>query len=109
MPEGFNGHIAGIPTGPTQPVIGDVIEGLKADLVAVYRAVVALDKRVSESTLNMVEIRPQLIAMKVHTESFPNTLRELHRAFTSTQKTVADFETRLCNLEARIKDGRVGS
>ena len=107
MPEGSNGHPAApSAAGVTQPIGGDVIEGLKADLVAVCRAVVALDKRVSESTVNMVEIKPQLIALKVHTESFPNTLRELRRAFTSTQKAVADFESRLRNLEERMKEQR---
>jgi uncharacterized coiled-coil protein SlyX len=107
MPEGSNGNPAAAPSsGGTQPIGGDVIEGLKADLVAVYRAVVALDKRVSESTVNMVEIKPQLIALKVHTESFPNTLRELRRAFTSTQKAVADFEARLRHLEERMKEQR---
>lgn len=107
MQEGSNGHPAAAPApGVTQPIGGDVIEGLKADLVAVYRAVLALDKRVSESTVNMVEIKPQLIALKVHTESFPNTLRELRRAFTSTQKAVADFDVRLRNLEERMKDQR---
>jgi hypothetical protein len=107
MPEGSNGHpAAAAVSGATQPIGGDVIEGLKADLVAVYRAVVALDKRVSESTVNMVEIKPQLIALKVHTESFPNTLRELRRAFTSTQNAVADFDVRLRNLEERMKEQR---
>lgn len=87
----------------------ETIEALKSDLLMVYRAVVALEKRVNEYTVNMVEIKPQLTALKVHTESFPSALREMRRAQTATQKVVSGFEARLRNLEARVKEAGSGS
>jgi hypothetical protein len=69
----------------------------------VYKAVIALEKRVNEYTVNMVEIKPQLIALKVHSESFPNAIREIRRGQTSIQKAVAGLEERLLNLETRVK------
>src|SRR6266436_2187592 len=76
----------------------DAIEALKSDLMMVYRAVIALEKRVNDSTVNMVEVKPQLIALKVHCESFPNALRELKRSQAATQKTFSEFEARLRSL-----------
>jgi len=81
----------------------EAIEALKSDLLMVYKAVIALEKRVNEYTVNMVEIKPQLIALKVHSESFPNAIREIRRGQTAIQKTVAGLEERLLNLEARVK------
>ena len=81
----------------------EAIEALKTDMLMVYKAVIALEKRVNEYTVNMVEIKPQLIALKVHSESFPNAIREIRRGQTVIQKSVAGLEERLLNLEARIK------
>jgi hypothetical protein len=81
----------------------EAIEALKSDMLMVYKAVIALEKRVNEYTVNMVEIKPQLIALKVHSESFPNAMREIRRGQTVIQKTVAGLEERLLNLETRIK------
>jgi chromosome segregation ATPase len=81
----------------------EALEAVKSDLLMVYRAVVALEKRVNESTVNMVEIKPQLIALKAHTESLPNALREIKRSQVATQKTVSEFEARLRTLETRVK------
>lgn len=81
----------------------EAIEALKTDMLMVYKAVIALEKRVNEYTVNMVEIKPQLIALKVHSESFPNAIREIRRGQTAIQKTVAGLEERLSTLEARIK------
>ena len=81
----------------------EVIEALKSDLLTVYRAVIALEKRVNDSTVNMVEVKPQLIALKVHTESFPSALRELKRSQTATQHAVSELEARLRSLESRVK------
>ena len=86
-----------------------MIEALKSDLLMVYRAVVALEKRVNESTVNMTEIKPQLIALKVHTESLPNALRELRRSHLATQKAVSDCEARVRNLEAGVKGAVISS
>ncbi len=81
----------------------DAIEALKSDMLMVYKAVIALEKRVNEYTVNMVEIKPQLIALKVHSESFPSTIREIRRGQTAIQKSVAGLEERLSKLETRIK------
>ena len=93
----------------TAQTAAEMIEALKSDLLMVYRAVVALEKRVNESTVNMTEIKPQLIALKVHTESLPNALRELRRSQLATQKTVSDCEARLQALEARVKGAAISS
>jgi hypothetical protein len=82
---------------------GDAIEALKSDMLMVYKAVIALEKRVNEYTVNMVEIKPQLIALKVHSESFPSAIREIRRGQTAIQKSVAGLEERLLSLETRIR------
>ena len=82
----------------------EAIEALKSDMLMVYKAVIALEKRVNEYAVNTVEIKPQLIALKVHSESFPNTMREIRRGQTAIQKSVAGLEERLSNLEARLKN-----
>jgi chromosome segregation ATPase len=81
----------------------EAVAALKSDMLMVYKAVIALEKRVNEYTVNMVEIKPQLIALKVHSESFPNAIREIRRGQTAIQKSVAGLEERLLNLEARLK------
>jgi len=85
----------------------EAIDALKADMLMVYKAVIALEKRVNEYTVNMVEIKPQLIALKVHSESFPNAIREIRRGQTAIQKTVAGLEERLLNLEARVRNASI--
>src|SRR5579863_9989466 len=92
-------------TGTIAVNSAEAIEALKTDMLMVYKAVIALEKRVNEYTVNMVEIKPQLIALKVHSESFPNAIRELRRGQTAIQKSVAGLEERLLNLEARMKNG----
>ena len=92
------------PTASNTPTaFAETVDALKADLLTVYRAVIALEKRVNESTVNMVEIKPQLIALRVHSESFPSALRELKRSQIATQKTVSQMEARLQSLESSIK------
>jgi hypothetical protein len=108
MAVGSNADVAGAPeVSPVNSTIAanstGAIEALKSDMLMVYKAVIALEKRVNEYTVNMVEIKPQLIALKVHSESFPNAIREIRRGQTVIQKTVAGLEERLLNLEARIK------
>src|ERR1700722_3560036 len=105
MGGGWNAGVPGV--GSVNSTIGansaEAIEALKSDMLMVYKAVIALEKRVSEYTVNMVEIQPQLIALKVHSESFPNAIREIRRGQTAIQKSVAGLEERLLNLEARLK------
>jgi chromosome segregation ATPase len=105
MGTGSNAGVAGMSSvnGTIAANSVEAIEALRSDMLMVYRAVIALEKRVNEYTVNMVEIKPQLIALKVHSESFPNAIREIRRGQTAIQKTVAGLEERLLNLEARIK------
>lgn len=101
MPDGsFFPPVTSTNSAPSQPS-SEVIEAIKGDLLTVYRAVIALEKRVNESTVNLTEIKPQLIALKVHTESFPSALREMRRSSVVTQKLVAEFDARLRLLETR--------
>jgi hypothetical protein len=106
MAVGPNASVAGIAANTADASIASnsaaAIEALKTDMLMVYKAVIALEKRVNEYTVNMVEIKPQLIALKVHTESFPNALREIRRGQTTAQKTLAEFESRLDKLEALV-------
>ena len=109
---------AGSNTGVAEPVgassvnstiaanSAEAIEALKSDMLMVYKAVIALEKRVNEYTVNMVEIKPQLVALKVHSESFPNAIREIRRGQTAIQNSVAALEQRLLNLESRISKVR---
>src|SRR6202161_3824605 len=108
MRAGSNAGLAGMTgVGSVNSAIGansaEAIEALKSDMLMVYKAVIALEKRVSEYTVNMVEIKPQLIALKVHSESFPNAIRELRRGQTAIQKSVTGLERRLLTLDARLK------
>ncbi len=107
MAAGPNHGVAGITGSPAEGSIAansaGAIEALKSDMFMVYKAVIALEKRVNDYTVNMVEIKPQLIALKVHTESFPNALREIRRWQTATEKTIAEFEARLAKLESLLK------
>jgi hypothetical protein len=108
MPAGPDGRSTASALPATTVGSAEVIEALKSDLLMVYRAVVALEKRVNEYTVNAVEIKPQLIALKVHSESFPSALREVRRSHTATQKVISDFEERLRILEARVKGAGAG-
>lgn len=108
MGAGSNAGIAGTAglsaaNASIAPNSTEAIEALKSDMLMVYKAVIALEKRVNEYTVNMVEIKPQLIALKVHSESFPNAMREIRRGQTAVQKSIAGLEERLLNLEARLK------
>jgi hypothetical protein len=102
-----NGSIAGASAGDSVSAkiaanSAEAIEALKSDMLIVYKAVIALEKRVNEYTVSMVEVKPQLTALKVHSESFPNAMREIRRGQTGIQKSVAGLEERLLKLEARI-------
>ena len=112
MGAGSNAGTTGVAgVGSVTSAIGansaEAIEALKSDMLMVYKAVIALEKRVSEYTVNMVEIKPQLVALKVHSESFPNAIREIRRGQSAIQKSVAVLEERLSNLEARLKKASV--
>jgi hypothetical protein len=75
------------------------IQAIKKDLMMLYRAVLALEKQVVETAVNTSDVRPQLLALKVHTDSIPHVLREARRLNTAA---IADCEARLSALEAKI-------
>ena len=93
---------AGLVATPQSQVPGEVIEALRSDLLAVYRAVLALEKRVNETAVSTADVRPHLIALKVHTESFPNAMRELRRLQTAADQAISDLDARTRKLEAQI-------
>jgi|SRR5580704_9045130 hypothetical protein len=75
------------------------IQAIKKDLMMLYRAVLALEKQVLETAVNTSDVRPQLLALKVHTDSIPHALREARRVNTAA---IADCEARLSALEAKV-------
>lgn len=85
-----------------EPAPSEILEALKNDLLTVYKAVLALEKKVIETAVSSADVRPQLVALKAHTESFPNALREARRSDVAVQKSLAQFEARLRALEARL-------
>ena len=112
MGAGSNAGTTGVAgVGSVTSAIGansaEAIEALKSDMLMVYKAVIALEKRVSEYTVNMVEIKPQLIALKVHSESFPNAFRVIRRGQSAIKNSVAGVEELVSNLEARLKKASV--
>jgi septal ring factor EnvC (AmiA/AmiB activator) len=74
---------------------------MRNDLMTLARAVVALQQRVAETEVNTTEVRPQLTALKVHSESLPQALRELRRSETAMKKRLDALEGRLRALEGK--------
>lgn len=87
---------------PPQGPVSEAIEALRSDLLAVYRAVLALEKRVNETAVTTADVRPQLIALKVHTDSFPNAMRELRRSQTAAERAISELAARTRELETRL-------
>jgi len=90
---------AGVPPVADLSLIVTEVQNLRNDLMALARAVVALQQRVAEAEVNATEVRPQLVALKVHSESLPQSLRELRRGETGLKKKLDTFESRLRALE----------
>jgi chromosome segregation ATPase len=65
------------------------------------KAVVALREQMAKLEAEVAEVRPQIVAFKVHSESFPHALREVRRSDNEVQKALEGFEARLSALEAR--------
>jgi septal ring factor EnvC (AmiA/AmiB activator) len=72
------------------------------------KAILALRDQVAKLEADFAEVRPQIIAFKVHTESFPQALREARRSDNAVLKAVEGFEGRLRELEARL-NGHAGT
>jgi hypothetical protein len=77
------------------------MQNLRNDIVALAKALVALQQRVADSEVSTNEVRPRLVALKVHTESIPQALRELRRGDAALQKKLDEFESRLRALEEK--------
>ena len=77
------------------------IQNLRNDLISLARAVVALQQRVADAEVNATEVRPQLVALKVHSESLPQALRDLKRGETALKKRIDNMESRLRTLETQ--------
>ena len=90
-----------VPAAAANPVAAD-LQSLRNDIMALAQALVALQKRVAEAEVNMAEVRPQLLAVKVHGESLPNALRELRRGDAGLQKKLEACETRVRALEEKV-------
>jgi chromosome segregation ATPase len=65
------------------------------------KAILALRDQVAKLEADFAEVRPQIIAFKVHTESFPQALREARRSDIAVHKAIENFEARLSALEAK--------
>jgi septal ring factor EnvC (AmiA/AmiB activator) len=61
-----------------------------------------LQSQVANTEVNTADVRPQLLALKVHTESIPNALREFRRSQSALEKSLEGIETRLNVLEKRM-------
>lgn len=77
------------------------LQNLRKDIMALAQALVALQKRVADAEVNTTEVRPQLLALKVHSESLPQALRELRRGDAALQKKLDSLEPRLQALEGK--------
>jgi septation ring formation regulator EzrA len=75
------------------------LQNVRNDIMVLAKALVALQQRVSDAEMNMNEVRPQLVVMKVHGESIPQALRELRRGDSALQKKLDLLEERLRTLE----------
>jgi hypothetical protein len=102
-----NAPIAPQPQGTTSVVTE--LQNLRNDIISLARAVVALQQRVADAEVSTTEVRPQLVALKVHSESIPHALRELRRGDATLQKALVGFEVRLQALEENFAQSLVRS
>jgi septal ring factor EnvC (AmiA/AmiB activator) len=85
------------------------IQALKSDVMKVAKfaqqlgqMVGHLQNQMANTEVNTADVRPQLLALKVHTESLPQALREFRRSQCAMEKTLASMEARLKALEDRV-------
>jgi hypothetical protein len=60
-----------------------------------------LREQAAKSEAQLTQIRPSVDAMKVHSDSLPNALREARRSDVATQKIIEEFAARLQEIERR--------
>ena len=80
--------------------VKDNMSKTAAVLEEVSKAIMALRNQMAKLEADFAEVRPQIIAFKVHTESFPQALREARRSDIAVHKALENFEARLNALEA---------
>jgi septal ring factor EnvC (AmiA/AmiB activator) len=88
-------------SAPELQAIKDNMSKTAAVLDQVSKAILALRDQVAKLEADFAEVRPQIIAFKVHTESFPQALREARRSDIAVHKALENFEARLSALEAK--------
>ena len=81
--------------------IKDNMSKTAAVLDQLSKAILAVRDQVAKLEADFAEVRPQIIAFKVHTESFPQALREARRSDIAVHKALENFEARLAVLEAK--------
>ncbi|MGH9403052.1 MAG: hypothetical protein ACRD2P_13190 [Terriglobia bacterium] len=104
---------------PAMPAVPDRIDQLSRTTALLREQLIKLDARcasnfdlLSKATSaahekltkldeEIAEGRPQIAAIKVHTESFPHALRAARRSDAETQETLKAFDARLRKLESR--------
>lgn len=97
---------AGVSASELQAV-KDNMSKTAAVLEEISKAILALRNQVAKLEADFAEVRPQIIAFKVHTESFPQALREARRSDIAVHKAIENFEARLAALEAKSSGDRV--
>ena len=86
---------------PSTALLTTELQNLRSDLMSLAKAIMALQQRVADAEIVATEVRPQLLAVKVHSESLPQALREMRRANVALEKTVTGLQSRIESLEAR--------
>jgi chromosome segregation ATPase len=97
--------VANAPITSTPPALNPItveLQNLRNDIMALAQALVALQKRVADAEVNTTEVRPQLVALKVHSESLPQALRELRRGDAALQKKLDSLDSRLRAFEEKL-------
>ncbi|HEV2418471.1 MAG TPA: hypothetical protein VGX94_11760 [Terriglobia bacterium] len=65
------------------------------------KATTAAHEKLAKFNQELDELRPQMAALKVHAESFPQALRAARRSDAETQEALKAFDARLRKLESR--------
>jgi septal ring factor EnvC (AmiA/AmiB activator) len=72
----------------------------------IAKGIEAMNARLAKLEAEVAETRPQIEAMKAHTESFPHALRAARRSDATVQNQVRSFEARLRQVEMHLGEGQ---
>lgn len=85
------------------------IQAVKNDVLKIAKfsqqlgqAIGALQNQIANTEVNTADVRPQLLALKVHAESIPSALREFRRSQSAIEKSLEGLEARVKALEDRV-------